>query len=73
MHMIIQTFYSLHDTLYKHIHADLSPVQYLSVSWRSAEVIGCVLNLSEVFLLSPGQIYCLGLRPLSLSPLQGAL
>lgn len=30
------------------------PDQYLSVSWRSAEVMGCVLNLSEVFLLSPG-------------------
>jgi len=32
--------------------------------------MGWVLNLSEVFLLSPGLAYCLGLRPLS--PRQGA-
>lgn len=49
-----------------------SPVKYLSVSWRSAEVMGCVLNLSEVFLLSPGLRYCRGLRSLSLIPLHGA-
>lgn len=39
-----------------HVHA------YLSDSFRSAEVIGWVLNLSEVFLLSPGEKYRLGFR-----------